>query len=60
MHFTVSVDTSTRQWRLEGYVKGESKKPAHTSVCIGDRALDDAMLRLEARDDIRRIVVKPA
>lgn len=53
-------DTSTRAWRLEGYVKGESKKPAHSSVCHGDHALDVALRQLEADPAVVRITARPA
>lgn len=58
---TTSPDiTGTRSWRLEGYAKGESKKPAHSSVCQGDRELNDAMRVLEHDPTIVRITVRPA
>ena len=61
VHLTVSTTSpETRSWRLEGYAKGESKKPAHSAVCQGDRELDDAMHVLEADPAIVRITVRPA
>lgn len=52
--------TSTRSWRLEAFARGESKKPAHSSVVVGDAALDEAMRPLEADPSIVRIAVRPA
>lgn len=60
MHDPVTATTSTRSWRLEAYVKGESKKPAHSSVCNSDAELDQAMRALEADPAIVRIAVRAA
>lgn len=55
-----ATSSETRSWRLEGYAKGESKKPAHSAVCQGDRELNDAMHVLEDDPSIVRIVARPA
>lgn len=64
VHLTVTAagppSAAPRSWRLEGYAKGESKKPAHSSVCHSDRELDDAMRVLEGDPTIVRIAVRPA
>lgn len=60
MHEPVTAMTSTRSWRLEAFARGESKKPAHSSVVVGDDALDLAMRPLEADPSIVKITVRPA
>lgn len=52
-------DKATRPWRLRGYRKDE-KKPHRESTVRGDRALNDAMARLEADSTIVRITAEPA
>lgn len=49
---------ATRPWRLRGY--DAEKKLRHQSTCRGDRALDDAMKRLEADKTVVRITAEPA
>lgn len=50
---------ATRPWRLRGYDKsGKDAKLRHQSTCRGDRALDEAMKRLEQDPTIPRITVE--
>lgn len=56
----MSTDVATRRWHLRGYAVDDSKKLRHQSTCRGDRALDDAMKRLEDDPAIGRITVELA
>lgn len=52
-------DKASRSWRLRGYRKGDKDAhPHHESTVVGDRALDEAMARLESDPAIVRIAVK--
>lgn len=58
---SVANDKTARPWKLRGYTKGdkaEDRKLRAQSTCRGDRALDDAMKRLEADSAIGRITVE--
>lgn len=73
---TSATDKDTRPWRLRGYthevspeklaeLRDAGKKPPykklrHQSSCRGDRALDEAMKRLERDPAIGRITVEQA
>ena len=51
---------ATRTWRLRGFAgKAKTDKPVIESTCRGDRALDEAMARLERDNRITRITVEP-
>lgn len=49
--------SSSRPWRLTGYA---GKTVVHRSTCYGDRALDEAMRRLENDPAVTRITVAAA
>ena len=41
-------DSETHRWHLEAFARRSDKTPEHVETCVGDRALDAAMLPLEA------------
>lgn len=52
-------DVATRRWRLRGWTgTGKDQKLFHQSTCRGDRALDDAMKRLERDPQVTRIAAE--
>lgn len=54
------VGKDTRRWRLRGYpTRKKDEKPRHDSVCHGDRALGEALARLERDPEMARITVEP-
>jgi hypothetical protein len=71
---SIAANTDTRPWKLRGYthevteeqlrdLRSQGKKPPykklrHQSTCRGDRALDEAMKKLEADPAIGRITVE--